>query len=149
MHNVSNGVRAISSVTVFVDNLNFIIASGEPYTQLEKMFMMFDNEVWIALIATLLLAMISIQLMNLISKKIYILVCGREINHPTINLVSTFLTGIQDKTPAKSFARFLLMLFIIWSLIFRTCHQSMLYSYLQPTCENQRCKASTRFWKTI
>lgn len=121
MHNVSNGVRAISSVTVFVDNLNFICC----------LYQLFDNEVWIALIATLLLAMISIQLMNLISKKIYILVCGREINHPTINLVSTFLTGTQDKTPAKSFARFLLMLFIIWSLIFRTCHQSMLYSYLQ------------------
>jgi len=31
----------------------------------------------------------------------------------------------------RSFARFLLMLFIIWSMIFRTCYQGLLFEYLQ------------------
>jgi len=33
--------------------------------------------------------------------------------------------------PRRNFARFLLMLFIIWSLIFRTCYQGLLFEYLQ------------------
>lgn len=130
-HNVSNGVRAISSVTVFLDSLNFIISSGEPYSQFEKMFMMFENEVWIAIGATLLTALFLVYFVKLLSIKALDLICGSNIKTPALNLVSTFLTGIQSKLPKNSLARFLLMMFIFWSLIFRTCHQSMLFTYLQ------------------
>ena len=48
-----------------------------------------------------------------------------------MNLLSIFLTGAQVKTPGRNFARFLLILFIFWSLIIRTCHQSMLFELMQ------------------
>lgn len=45
-------------------------------------------------------------------------------------ICSDFLGG-QFKVPGRNDARLLLLLFVWWSLIIRTCHQSMLYSYLQ------------------
>lgn len=50
---------------------------------------------------------------------------------PTLNMASTFLAGYQNRVSEGSFARFILMLFIIWCLIFRTCHQSELFKHLQ------------------
>lgn len=48
-----------------------------------------------------------------------------------MNLLDIFLNGGQMKAPWRNFARFLLILFIFWSLIIRTCYQSMLYELLQ------------------
>jgi hypothetical protein len=46
-------------------------------------------------------------------------VFGRDIQTPTLNVASIFLTGAQFKEPGRNFARFLLMMFILWSLIIR------------------------------
>lgn len=109
----------------------FFVPPGEPYTALEKMFLLFDLEVWIAIIVTLLIALAVIQVVNLMPLKVQNFIYGRYIRTPTFNLVAISLTGAQLKIPGRNFSRFLLMLFIIWSLIFRTCYQSELYKYLQ------------------
>lgn len=126
-----NYTRLITSVYFVFDRGDFAIPPGEPYDQLDKMFIMFDFEVWIAIIVTFSIALLTIQLLNFMPQSIKNLVYGRNVTSPTLNLVSTFLIGAQDQIPQRSFARFILMLFIIWSLIIRTCHQSMLFTYLQ------------------
>lgn len=104
---------------------------GELYTQLEKMFIMFDADLWVAIIVTLTMSLVIIQVLNLMSMKIQIFVYGRNIGTPTLNFVSILLTGGQFKVPGRNFARFLLILFIIWSLIFRTCYQSKQFEFMQ------------------
>lgn len=122
---------AVSSTPLEFTNVKFAIPPGEPYSELERMFMMFDEETWLAITATLLIALLSIQIINRATQSVKDLVFGSNVSTPTLNLVSTFLTGGQKDTPRSSFARTLLMIFVIFSLIIRTCHQSLLFKYLQ------------------
>ena len=109
----------------------FAVPPGEPYTDLERMFMMFSFELWIAIVVTFSIAFVTTLSLNFASGKVRNFIAGRDVCNPTMNLISVFLTGGQVKTPGRNFARFLLILFIIWSLIIRTCHQSMLFDLLQ------------------
>ena len=109
----------------------FAVSTGEPYTEVERMFMMFSLELWIAIAITLSIAIFATIMLKFVSKKIRDFIVGRYVNNPTMNIISIFLTGSQFKTPGRNFARFLLILFIIWSLIIRNCHQSMLFQLLQ------------------
>lgn len=123
--------RKRASVPFFSDQNFFFIPPGDRYTAFEKMFMMFELEVWIAIAVTLLIAFAVIQVINLFSYKIQDFVYGTNNRTPSLNVQSIFLTGNQFKIPGRNFARFLLMLYIIWSLIIRTCYQSKLFEYLQ------------------
>lgn len=113
------------------DKLVFYIPPGEPYTALEKMFLPFQVEFWIAIAVTLSLGFAAIQVINLTPIKVQRFVYGREIKTPTMNLISIFLNGGQFKTPGRNFSRFVLMLFVLWSLIVRTCYQSELFKFIQ------------------
>lgn len=122
---------SVPSVPLIFTTAYFMIPPGEPYSQLEKMFMMFDYEVWIAIFVTFMVALVSIQIVNRMAQSARSLVYGSNITSPTLNLMATFLVGGQNQMPRSSFARFLLMLFMIFSLIIRTCHQSTLFKFLQ------------------
>ena len=121
----------IVSDPVIYKSLRIIIAPGEPYTDFERMFMMFDFGLWIAISVTFIIAFTATLVLNFVSRKIRNFIVGRYVRNPTMNLLSTFLTGSQTRTPGRNFARFILILFIFWSLIIRTCHQSMLYELMQ------------------
>jgi hypothetical protein len=126
------------SSSLFVIYMTYTVPAGEPYTQLEKMFLMFDKETWICIGVTLLLAVVVIQVINFMSIQVQKFVFGRDIRTPTLNIASIFLNGAQHRVPGRNFARFLLMMFIIWSLIIRTCYQSILYKDLQTDLRKPR-----------
>ena len=111
----------------------FVIAvpPGESYTDLERMFMMFSFELWIAITVTLLIGLLVTLSLNFVSDQTRTFIAGRGIQSPTMNFVSIFSTGGQVRTPGRNFARFIFILFVMWSLIIRTCHQSMLFELLQ------------------
>jgi hypothetical protein len=100
----------------------------------------FDRETWIAICVTFIIALIVIHVIKFASKQVQNFVFGRNITTPTLNLFSIFLSGGQHRTPGRNFARYLLMLFIIWSLIFRTCYQSMMFENLTSDLRHPRVK---------
>lgn len=118
----------------------YSVPPGEPYTLLEKMFLMFDASVWIAIIVTFFIGFVTIQIINLLSRKVQNFVYGRDIQSPTMNLLNVFLCGGQFKVPRRNFARFLLVLFIVYSLIIRTCYQSTLFKLLQADVRKPEVK---------
>jgi hypothetical protein len=95
------------------------------------MFMMFDDDVWLMIVFTFSGALLIIQIINFCSDKIQDLVFGEGVRVPTMNFVAVIFGLGQTNLPRKSFARFLLMMFIILCLILRTCHQSLLYTLMQ------------------
>lgn len=119
------------STPVYFQKFILVVSNGEPFSQLEKMFMMFDSDVWIGIGVFLLLWAGAIQLIGATSKKVRNFVVGRNVRTPTMNLLDIFLNGGQVQVPGRNFARFILVLVITWSLIIRTCYQSMLFEYLQ------------------
>lgn len=125
----------------------FAVPPGEPYSDLQKMFMMFDFDLWIAIVTTFIIALCATLTLNLVSRSIRNLIAGRVVS-PTLNVFEIFLCGGQVHVPRGSFARILLILFIVWSLIIRTCHQSMLFELLQADLRKPKLKTLDQFFKS-
>lgn len=128
---VKNNNGTLISYPYFIDYWIFFIPPGDLYTQLEKMFLPFQEELWVAVVVTLMLGIVISKLIELTSERVRDFVFGNNITHPTVNFVATFLTGVQPKLPRRNFARFCLILVISWSLVIRTCYQSELFKHLQ------------------
>lgn len=128
------------SVPIHIERLAFSVPPGLPLTPLERILLPFQDEVWIAIVITLLIGLLSIQVINRCPEIIRNFVFGTNILSPTVNLMATFLTGGQNKLPGRNFARFLVVLFAIWSLVIRTCHQSELFKCLQQDLRKPRIK---------
>ena len=126
----------------------FAIGSGEPYTDLERMFMMFDDETWILIAVTLTIGLLVTLGLNFVSEKVRAFVVGCSVSNPTVNFIAIFLTGGQVRSPRKNFARFIFILFVIWSMIIRTCHQSMLFQLLQADLRKPVIKTLNEFFKS-
>jgi len=112
-------------------NYIFLVPPGELYSDAAKLFMPLKFEVWIATVVTISIALLTIQIINRMSQQVQDFVYGRNVMNPTLNIMIAFVGGAQSTLPGRNFARFLLMLFIFFSLIIRTCHQSKLFTYLQ------------------
>lgn len=134
----------ITSAPFAFERISFCIPPGEPYTAFEKMILPFDSDVWIGIFATFLIGLTTIQVISFTSVKVQNFVFGRNIRTPTLNLVNIFifLNGAQPLSPKRNFARFLLTLFIIWSLIIRTCYQSQYFRFLQADARKPKIKTS-------
>lgn len=117
---------------VFEGASGFYIPPGHPYTQFEKLFLMFDENVWIAIAITFIGGFMILQVLNAFcSKVIQDFVFGFNIRTTNMNYIGTIVGNSQPVLPKTNFARFILMMFIMLCLVLRTCHQSQLYSLMQ------------------
>lgn len=120
-----------STSSLYSDEMVFWIPPGEPLTDFEKMILPFDDDTWICIFVTFVIALVVIQIINRCSTTVQNFMYGRLVKTPTLNVISTFLAGYQTQLPGTNFARFNTMLYIIWCLIFRTCYQSKMFEFLQ------------------
>jgi len=111
--------------------LYFVIPPGERYTDWEKLFLAFDAITWYLIATTFAVAFAVIFIIQLMPEAVQHLVFGINVSSPSMNLLAAFFGLSQIVLPQRSFPRFLLMLFIFWSLIFRTAYQGLLFEYLQ------------------
>lgn len=126
-----NLVNKFARITnTFVDlDVYFVTTPAEAYSSYEKLFLPFDLQTWICLVATFSIAFISIFIINFCSKFTQNLVYGHDIHDPFWNVIRIFFGISQTRLPKKSFARFILAVFILFSLIFRTCYQNKLFEF--------------------
>jgi len=111
------------------DEAFFFVPVGEEYSSYEKLFLPFWWDVWLAVALTLLIALVVIALAELCKCRDFVF--GSRVKMPTLNLAIAFFGGGQMILPSRNFARFLLMMFILWSLVIRTCYQGEYFNYLQ------------------
>lgn len=109
----------------------FAVPSGRPYSSFEKLFLPFSWSTWYALFATLLAALVIIMIINTRSKSVKNFVYGSGIRIPVTNLINLLFGGPQDKAPSCTFARTLVALWLIFTMVIRTAYQGSLYKYLQ------------------
>jgi len=133
--NVSFKVKANGYVyhvtsTAYQASFIFLITPDDPITITEKLFLPFDEFTWIMLIVTFMTAFLVIFIANLMPKKFQKIIYGKEIKTPALNIFYIFFGIGQMKVPDKSFSRFLLISFILFCLIFRTCYQSKLFEFM-------------------
>lgn len=121
----------VTGALAYNDQVIIVVAPGELYTSLEKMFIMFDTETWIAIGATFTFVLVAILVINRCSTTVQNFIYGRNIRTPTMNFIDIFMNGAQRRVPGRNFSRFMLILVIFWSLHIRTCYQSKMFEFLQ------------------
>lgn len=125
------GDSLLHMTSTFVEIQDLILATpGELYSPYEKLWLPFDDTTWTLLLLTFLIAFVAIFIINRFPRHIRILIYGENIQTPALNVVSTFFGISQLKVPVKTFSRFLLLLFVMFCLIFRTCYQSELFEFM-------------------
>ena len=123
--------RLLHMSTPFVEIHDVVIATpGDFYGSYEKLLLPFDDMTWKLLHFTFLVAFFAIFIINMLPKFIQNRVYGENNKHPALNVVSTFFGIAQFKLPIRSIPRFILIVFVFFCLIFRTCYQSKLFEFL-------------------
>ena len=69
------------------------------------------------------------------------IVIGLSVTSPVMNMFSIIFGYSQPIVPSTSFARFVLMMFMIFCLIMRSIYQGSLYKFLQADGTNQQIKS--------
>jgi len=116
----------------------FLVPLGDFYTGLEKLFLPYDLIGWILIVLTFSGGLIVIQVVVRLSKIKQNFVFGRRVRTPTMNLLAAFFGIGQIVLPGRNFARFILMLYIMWCLIIRTAYQGVLYEFLKSDGRKQQ-----------
>lgn len=109
---------------------NFLVTPAETYTPYEKLLLPFDKETWIFLTITFLIVFFTIFIINVSPKFIQNIFYGNEVKTPSLNILSIFFGISQTRLPNENFSRNILLLFVFFCLIFRTCYQSMLFEFM-------------------
>lgn len=79
------GVQSSQPFTTGEDLI--LISRNVPYTQLEKLFLPFDEDVWVWLIVTLSAAVATIFILRFATKRVQQFVFGSKVQTPMINLL--------------------------------------------------------------
>lgn len=110
--------------------ISFALTESQSYTSYEKLTRPFDLLTWIYLITTFICAFLSIFLLSFIPKKFQILVYGKNVVAPALNVVSIFFGISQPVLPFQNFPRIILVTFMVFCLVFRTAYQGVLFDMI-------------------
>jgi hypothetical protein len=119
-------------VSKTVTNLNIyvFVTPGDKYTPYEKFILPFDMQTWILLFVTFSITFLTILIINRLPKKAQNIVYGENVATPILNVIQIFFGISQTTLPTKKFSRFILMFFVFFCLIFRTCFQSKFFEFM-------------------
>jgi Bacterial extracellular solute-binding proteins, family 3 len=120
-----------ASVSYNTEKIIFIVPPGSDLTSFEHLIFPFEFSLWISILSCFLIGLFVIFLMNSRSKVVQNFVFGTGVRNPYLNMFIAFIGGSQNKLPGRNFARFLLMMFLMYSLIIRTIYQASFYQLLK------------------
>ena len=120
-----------SSDPIFTSSDVFLVPPGERYTSWEKLLLPFDWQTWVWLGVIFAVAFFVIFLIKVSkSTSLYEFVIGSNVTVPSLNVVAIFMGTGQTLLPQKNVARFMVMCFILFSLIMRTAYQGKYFEFL-------------------
>lgn len=105
-------------------------STGEEYSSYDKFLLPFDTGTWICCGLFLTGAFLIILIINQLERKIQDFVYGRRVRSPSFNILVALLGQCQNILPTRNFARFLLMIFILFCLIIRNGYQGVQFDMM-------------------
>jgi len=118
------------STTFFDIQIGIFMSPTELYTNFEKLLLPFDDTTWIFLVAIFSTAAIFTFVMKFMPKNIRRIFYGRGIKTPGLNVIQIFFGIGQTHLPNESLLRFILIFFVLFCLIMRTCYQSKMFDFI-------------------
>jgi hypothetical protein len=126
-----NRIKFLDYSTSYVnDQIIFVIPGGRELTAVERLVYPFHLLLWISIFGILVFAVLIICLIRRRLRSAQDFMFGQNVGNPFVNLMIGFIGGSQTNLPRTNFARFLLMMFLIYSLIIRTLYQAAFYELL-------------------
>lgn len=115
------------------DSMVFIIPHQKKLNSLFKLLRPFTFTTWMFIILSISTGSLTIFILTQKSLEIQNFVFGGKIKSPIMNFLMEIFGISQPNLPKNNFARFLLMNFIIFTLILRSAYQGALYNFLQTS----------------
>lgn len=136
-----------TTVGYIYDSAVFVFPPGRPYSSLAKLFFPFKSGVWICAFKSFLAMVIAILILEYISKKTCQFVIGRHNDAPVLNLLSIIVGGstTTHQLPRRNFARTILIILLLSTLILRNAYLGNLVNFLQTPQENETTLLSTEY----
>lgn len=108
----------------------WVIPPGQSLTSIGKLLQPFKIILWIFTSLVLMTSLMVIFVLKFSSKVTRNFLFGKGIHYPAMNLINTTFGGSMPKTPTRNFARFLLMVYILFCLVIRNAYQGALFNFL-------------------
>jgi hypothetical protein len=108
-----------------------IIVPQQSLTSLQKFFVPFNVDVWITLTILFFIAVVIIAVLEYKVKFVRNFIIGEQIRNPYTEMLTAFIGNSTPHLPRRNFARYLLMTFILFSLVMRTVYTGGLFKFLQ------------------
>jgi hypothetical protein len=117
--------------TMFFDiSVDIYVSPPEFYTNFEKLLLPFDDTTWILLMSIFISTTIFIFIMKLMPETFRTLFYGDGIHTPGLNATQIFFGIGLTKLPTRSTSRFILIIFVMFCLILRSCYQSKMFDFI-------------------
>jgi hypothetical protein len=107
------------------------VPPGAAYSGYEKLLFPFDHPTWALIVLVFVAAFVTIFVINMMTNKIRNFVFGDNVSTPSLNVTAHFFGLAQKVIPKSSFARFLIMILILYCLIIRTAWQSKMFTFMR------------------
>lgn len=102
------------------DYVAFSTSPAGSYSSYEKLFFPFDTFTWCCILGTFVCAFMVIFIVSRMSREVQILVFGENVKSPAVNVTGLFFGMGQTSLPLNNFARFILMIYIMYCMIINT-----------------------------
>jgi hypothetical protein len=119
----------------------FLIPQGREFTAFEKLIFPFDFAVWILVHIFFLVGFVVIIVIKRQKKVVQDFVFGENVKNPNLNFFIGFIGGSQTILPKYNFARFLLMMFLLYSLVLRTAYQGSYFKLMQSNKKHKEVQS--------
>uniref|UniRef100_A0A3F2ZEH4 Uncharacterized protein n=1 Tax=Phlebotomus papatasi TaxID=29031 RepID=A0A3F2ZEH4_PHLPP len=120
-----------STIAYFITPLILTIPPGRPYSAMEKLFFPFQLSFWICLSACFIVSAVIVSITKFIKPQKRAFIIGQGNSIPFNNTINIFLGGALSMTPSRNFARFLMMLWVLISIVLRGSYQGALFRFLK------------------
>ena len=120
-----------SSVSYISDSVTFVVPPGSHLTSFEQLVNPFELSFWIVILVCFITGISVILTLKQFSQKVQNFVFGSNVKNSIFNMFETWMTGQQHILPRRNFARYLLMMFMIYSFVIRSLYQGAYFKLLR------------------
>lgn len=129
------------TTTILNEKVIFVIPPGRDFTAFEKIIYPFSLSLWLGIIVCLLFGYFVIFILKHRSKMEQNFVFGTNVQTPYLNMFIGYIGGVQPVLPRRNFARFLLMMFLMYTLVMRSLYEGLFYELLHSNKRHQEVQS--------
>ncbi|KAH8387851.1 hypothetical protein KR093_009877 [Drosophila rubida] len=131
MYNKERAQFMLPAITYTSFPIVLCVPSGHPLTPLQRLSKPLGHLTWLCLWISVALGCSLIAVLQLLPRRWRRFVLGHPNRTPVLALWCTLLGGMQQQPPRRNFARYLLVLWLLQTLVLRAAYSGELYILLQ------------------